>query len=46
MAYQKKNMYYPCIACITIDSVIKINKNNYPSLFRRMQVQNKENTNV
>ena len=26
----KENMYYTCIACIIIDSVIKIDKKNHP----------------
>ena len=26
-------MYYTCIACITIDSVMKINKKNYPQVY-------------
>ena len=26
-------MYYTCIACITIDSVIKKNKKNYPQVY-------------
>ena len=29
----KENMYYTCIACITVDSVIKINKKNYPQVY-------------
>ena len=29
----KENMYYTCIACITIDSVMKINKKNYPQVY-------------
>ena len=29
----KENMYYTCIACITIDSVIKMNKKNYPEIY-------------
>ena len=29
----KENTYYTCIACITIDSVLKINKNNYPQVY-------------
>ena len=29
---QKENMYSTCIACITIDSVIKMNKKNYPQV--------------
>ena len=26
-------MYYTCIACITIDSVIRMNKKNYPQVY-------------
>ena len=26
----KENMHYTCVACITIDSVLKINKKNHP----------------
>ena len=26
-------MYYTCIACITIDSVMKIDKKNYPQVY-------------
>ena len=29
----KENTYYTCIACITIDSVLKINKKNYPEAY-------------
>ena len=29
----KENMYYTCIACITINSVIRINKKNYPQVY-------------
>ena len=29
----KKNMYYTCIACITIDSVMKMNKKNYLQVY-------------
>ena len=29
----KENMYYSCIACITIDSVMKINQKNYPQVY-------------
>ena len=29
----KENMYYTCIACITIDSVMRINKKNYPQVY-------------
>ena len=43
----KENMHYTCIACITIDSVMRIDKKT-PSagFFRGMQIRNKENTNV
>ena len=26
-------MHYTCIACITVDSVMKINKKNYPQVY-------------
>ena len=29
----KENMHYNCIACITIDSVMKIEKKNYPQVY-------------
>ena len=29
----KENMYYTCIACISIDSVMKVNKKNYPQVY-------------
>ena len=29
----KENTYYTCIACITIDSVLKMNKKNYPQFY-------------
>ena len=29
----KENMHYTCIACITIDSVIRIDKKNYPQVY-------------
>ena len=29
----KENTYYTCIACITIDSVLKMNKKNYPQVY-------------
>ena len=28
----KENMYYTCIACITVDSILKMNKKNYPQV--------------
>ena len=29
----EENTYYTCIACITLDSVLKMNKKNYPQVF-------------
>ena len=29
----KENMHYTCIACITIDSVMKMDKKNYPQVY-------------
>ena len=29
----KKNMYYTCIVCITIDSILKIDKKNHPQVY-------------
>ena len=29
----KENMYYTCIACVTIDSVMKMEKKNYPQVY-------------
>ena len=29
----KENMYYTCIACITIDSVMIIDKKNHPQVY-------------
>ena len=29
----KENMHYTCIACITIDSVLTIDKKNYPQVY-------------
>ena len=28
-----KNMHYTCIACITIDSVMRMDKKNYPQAY-------------
>ena len=33
----KENMHYTCIACVTIDSVMKMEKKLSTSLFRRVQ---------
>ena len=40
----KENVHYICIACITIDSVVKMEL--YTSLFRRVQIQNEEDKDV
>ena len=29
----KENMYYTCIACITIDSVMRMDKKNHPQIY-------------
>ena len=29
----KENMHYNCIACITIDSVMRIDKKNHPQVY-------------
>ena len=39
-------MHYTCIACITIDSVMRIDKKPSAGLFKEMQTQDKENTDV
>ena len=30
---RKENMHYTCIACITIDSVMRIDKKNHPQVY-------------
>ena len=30
---KKKNVHYTCIACITIDSVMRMEKKNYPQVY-------------
>ena len=42
----KENVHYTCIACITIDSVMRMEKKLSTSLFRKMQIQNKEDEDV
>ena len=42
----KENVHYACIACTTIDSAMIMKKELSTSLFRRVQVQNKENKNA
>ena len=34
----KENMHNTCIVCITIDSVMRIDKKTFTGLFRRMQI--------
>ena len=34
----KENMHYTCIACVTIDSVMKMEKKLSTSLFRKVQI--------
>ena len=38
----KANMHYTYIACITIDSVMKMEKKLSTSLFRRVQIQSEK----
>ena len=43
----KENMHHTCIACVTIDSVIKMEKKKLSaSLFRRVQIWSEKNKNV
>ena len=44
----KENEHYTCIACITIDSVMKMEKKKYPQVYLikiQIQIQNKKNKN-
>ena len=42
----KGTAHYICLACITIDSVMRVEKKELSaSLFIRVQIQNKENKN-
>ena len=44
MKYQKKTYIKTCIACIAIDSVMKMGKKELSTgLFKREQIQNEEN---
>ena len=29
----EENTYYTCIVCITLDSILKMNKKNYPQIY-------------
>ena len=33
MKYQRKGVHYTCIACVSTDSVMKIEKRNYPQVY-------------
>ena len=35
----KENMYYTSIACITIDSVLRMNKKNYPQVYKSVSTK-------
>ena len=39
----KESVHYTCIACVTIDLVMRMEKKLSTSLFRRVQLQIKEN---
>ena len=42
-----EGVHYTCTACITIDSVMRMKKKELStSLFRRMQIRNKENKDI
>ena len=34
----KENMHYTCIACVTIDSVMRMDKKPFAGLYRGMQI--------
>ena len=45
----KEKMHYACIACIAINSVMKMDKKNYPQVYledRKYKVKKKKNTNI
>ena len=42
----KENMHYTCIACITIDSVLRNDKNNHPQVYLEGVSIGKKNANV
>ena len=41
----KENMYYTCIAFITIDSVVRVKKKNYPQVYLEEWKQNEKDKN-
>ena len=42
----KENMHYTCIACITIDSVLRTDKKNHPQVYLEECKYRTKNTNV
>ena len=43
----KENMHYTCIACVTIDSILTIDKKNHPQVYlEECTYKVKKNTNV
>ena len=43
----KQNIHYTCIACITIDSVFRIDKKNHPQVYlQESKYRAKKNTNA
>ena len=38
-------MHYTCIACITIDSVVRMKKKNYPQVYLEEWKQNEKDKN-
>ena len=43
MKYPKENMHYSCIACTTIDFVMRMENKNYLQVIQESAIQNKEN---
>ena len=41
----KESMHYTCIACITIDSVVRMKKKNYPQVYLEEWKQNEKDKN-
>ena len=42
----KENMHYTCIAGITIDSIMNIDKKNHPQVYLEVRKYRVKNTNV
>ena len=39
-------MHYTCIACVTIDSIMNIDKKNHPKVYLEVRKYRVKNTNV